>query len=83
VITEGEPIMWVVPTDQPAEAVVRIDAGDIEQVHPGQQSMLRFSAYSRRAKPLVPGFVRTVSADALEEPTTHATYYEVRVAFPD
>lgn len=81
VIEDGKPIMWIVPTDQPAVAVVRIDAGDIEQVYRGQETMLRFSSFSRRATPLLPGRAITISADALQDPTTRAHYYEVRVAF--
>lgn len=81
VIEAGKPIMWIVPTDQPIVAVVRIDASDIEQVHQGQDTMLRFSAFNRRATPLIAGRVLTVSADAILEPTSQSRYYEVRVAF--
>ena len=81
VVMEGKPIMSVVPSERPAVAVVRIDAGDIEQVHQGQPAVLRFSAFNRRATPLIPGEVVTVSADAFVDQTTRAHYYEARVAF--
>ncbi len=81
VIEAGKPIMWIVPVAQPAVAVVRIDAGDIEQVYPGQDTMLRFSSFNHRATPLVTGRTLTISADAILEPSTRTSYYEVRVAF--
>lgn len=81
VVTEGKPLMWIVPTDRPAVALVRIDAGDIDQVRHGQETMLRFSSFNHRATPLVPGQVLSVSADALKDPTTRSSYYEISVGF--
>jgi HlyD family secretion protein len=83
VVIEATPIMYVVPTDRPTIAVVRVEAHDIDQVHAGQQAELRFSAFHRRATPLVEGEVVTVSADAYVDQVTRGYYYEARIAISD
>jgi HlyD family secretion protein len=83
VVVEATPIMYVVPTERPAIAVVRVDARDIDQVHAGQEGSLRFSAFHRRATPIITGEVITVSPDAYVDPVTRSYYYEARIAIPD
>ena len=83
VVMEATPIMYVVPTDRPAVAVVRVDARDIDQVHAGQPASLRFSAFHRRATPLIPGEVVTVSPDAYVDQLARSHYYEAQIAFSD
>ncbi len=81
VVLQGTPIMYVVPSDRPAVAVVRVDAGDIDQLRVGQDTALRFSAFNRRATPLVEGRVVGLSADAFIDQKTLGYYYEARIAF--
>ena len=78
VVVEATPIMYVVPTDRPAIAVVRVDARDIDQVHAGQQASLRFNAFHRRAMPIITGEVLTVSPDAYVDQLARSYYYEAR-----
>jgi HlyD family secretion protein len=81
VVIEATPIMYVVPTDRPADAIVRIDARDIDQVHLGQETSLRFTAFNRRATPVITGEVVGLSPDAYVDPVTRTYYYEARVGF--
>jgi HlyD family secretion protein len=81
VVVEATPIMYVVPTDRPVSAILRIDAHDIDQVHMRQSVSMRFSAFNRRAMSIIEGEVVGLSPDAFVDPVTRGYYYEARVAF--
>jgi HlyD family secretion protein len=57
-----------------------LEPRDVKAVHSGLEAKVRFTAYSSRNVPNVPGTVRTVSADRLMDETKHQPYYLVRVA---
>ena len=80
VVRPGEPILKIVPRD--ADLVVRasVDPIHIDQVWPGQDAVLRFSAFPARTTPQFEGKVLRVSADAEPDPHTGLAWYEVEVA---
>ncbi len=80
VIRPADPMMYVVPGDQPMQVSARIDPIDIDQVFPGQPVTLAFSTFSRRTTPEVEGKVVRVSADAVEDRNAGLSYYEAIVA---
>ena len=80
VVTAASPLMYIVPTDGPLTVGVRIDAADIDQVHPGQAAWLRFTVFGGRRIPDVAGEVASISPDAFVDEATRLTYYEVRIA---
>ena len=82
VIRPADPMMYIVPGDQPLEVSARIDPIDIDQVYPGQPVALVFSTFSRRTTPEVQATVHRVSADAVEDQSSGLSYYEAIVA-PD
>jgi HlyD family secretion protein len=83
VIRPAEPVMYVVPKDAPLVVKVRVETIHIDQVHPGQEAMLRFSAFDARTTPEVTGHVVSVSADAyLDEKLGHH-YYEAEIALDE
>lgn len=82
VIRAADPMMYVVPGDQPLLVSARIDPIDIEQVFPGQPVTLAFTTFSRRTTPEIPGRVVRVSADAVTDEATGVPYYEA-VIEPD
>lgn len=82
VIQAAEPMMYVVPGDQPFEISARINPIDIEQVFPGQPVALMFTTFNSRTTPEVPGNVMRVSADAVTDQVTSLPYYEA-VIRPD
>lgn len=84
VVVAASPLMSIVPADQPLVAVVRVDAADIDQLHPGQEAALRFLAFDRRSLPVILGQVDAISPDAFADPVSKAAYYEVTVTLrPD
>ena len=80
VVQRGEPIMSIVPENDEMIIEARLQPRDVKAVHSGLEAKVRFTAYSSRTVPNVPGTVRTVSADRLMDETTHQPYYLVRVA---
>jgi HlyD family secretion protein/epimerase transport system membrane fusion protein len=80
VVQRGEPIMSIVPEGDEMIIEARLQPRDVKAVHSGLEAKVRFTAYSSRRVPNVPGTVRTVSADRLMDETKHQPYYLVRVA---
>jgi HlyD family secretion protein len=80
VVQRGDPIMSIVPESDEMIIEARLQPRDVKAVHGGLEAKVRFTAYSSRNVPNVPGTVRTVSADRLMDETKHEPYYLVRVA---
>ncbi len=77
VVQPAEPLMYVIPQDQPLIVNARVEAIHIDQVHVGQTATLRFSAFNQRLTPEVTGTVTFVSADVFQDEVTGVTYYRV------
>ena len=81
VVLKAATLMYIVPDEIPVIISVQIDSRDIDQVHYGQEVALRFEAFSRRETPLILGQISSISPDALLNPTTKRSYYDVQVTF--
>lgn len=79
VVRAAEPILYLIPQDRPLVIVARIATINIDEVHIGQDVKLRFSAFSSRTTPEIDAHVSQVSADALTDEATRATYYRTEV----
>lgn len=82
VVQAAEPMMYVVPGGQALLVSARVETTDIDEVFPGQPVSLKFTTFDSRTTPNVSGQVLRVSADALTDEATRATFYEV-VIEPD
>jgi HlyD family secretion protein len=83
VINAGEPVMLIVPQADSMVVEARIAPQDIDQVHPGQEVTLRFSAFSQRTTPEIFGTLSRVSADLTRETQSNTAYYTIRITIPD
>lgn len=79
VIRPAEPVMYVVPENTPLIVRAKVDTIHIDQVHAGQEAVLRFSAFDQRTTPEVFGHVTSVSADAYEDERRGLRYYEADI----
>lgn len=79
VIAPGAPILDIVPTEDELLIEARVAPTDIDAVHPGLAAQVHLLAYQQRNLPRIEGTVRTVSADALTDPDTGASYFLARV----
>ncbi len=82
VVQAAEPMLYIVPGDQPLHVSARIEPRDIEQVYAGQDVTLMFTTFNQRTMPEVSGIVQRVSADAEADETTGQTFYEA-ILIPD
>lgn len=82
VVRAADPMMYIVPGDQPLQVSARIDPNDIDQVFPGQDVILMFTTFSRSTTPEIPGNVLRVSADAVVDEATGDSFYQA-VILPD
>lgn len=77
-----EPIVEIVPADQPLVVETRVGAESITEVRAGQQAEVRLLGTRQRDTPLLDGKVVRVSADALVEPRSGVPYFAVQVEVP-
>ncbi|MCZ0811222.1 HlyD family type I secretion periplasmic adaptor subunit [Roseovarius sp. EGI FJ00037] len=79
VVQAAEPLMYIVPQDQPLVVSARVDTINIDEVYAGQEASLQFSAFDQRKIPELKGQVQRISADALQDQATGQPYYSVEI----
>ena len=79
VLNPGEPVAHVVPEDAGLIVKARLDPIHVDQVWPGQEALLRFSAFPARTTPEYTGRVSRVSADVMHDERTGLAWYEVEL----
>jgi HlyD family secretion protein len=83
VITPSDPIMLIVPANDSLTVEARIAPRDIDQVHMGQLTLLRFSAFNQRTTPEINGEVSLVSPDISTDQKSGMSYYILRISIPN
>lgn len=79
VVQPGQPILDIVPDDETMLVEAHVDPKDIDVVKIGLDAEVRLTAYKSELVPPIPGRVANVSADALTDERTGATYYKADV----
>jgi len=79
VVQAADPLMFVIPQDQPLIVSARVEAIHIDQVHIGQDATLRFTAFNQRQTPEILGVVTDVSADVFQDEVTGVSFYRVEL----
>jgi HlyD family secretion protein len=80
VISGGETIMEIVPDSDDLQVEAKLPPVDIDNVHAGQDVLVRFSAFNQRTTPQIHGLVSYVSADVTQDAQNKtASYYTIRV----
>jgi HlyD family secretion protein/epimerase transport system membrane fusion protein len=79
VVGRGEPILDIVPADDPLLIDARVSPTDIDVIHIGLSAQIHLLAYSSRGVPRIEGVVRSVSADRIVDQQTGIPYYLARV----
>jgi len=78
VIKPGQPLMDIVPQDEPLLVEARVPVQLVDKVHPGLPVELMFSAFNQSTTPRVPGEVTLVSADRQVDERSEEPYYTLR-----
>lgn len=79
VIRPADPVLYIIPQDRPLIITTRIQPTNIDQVYPGQEVSLRFSALDSRTTPQLIGTVIRVSADAFTDEQRGTSYYTAQL----
>jgi len=74
-----DPILDIVPEDNPLHVEARVGVDAIAALHAGAHADVRLTAYRQRTTPLIGGTVAYVSPDALADRQTGAAYYLIQV----
>jgi HlyD family secretion protein len=80
VVSPGEPIMMIVPEADRLSIEARVAPQDIDQLHIGQPTGLRFTAFNLRTTPEISGTISIISADVAQDQRNGQTYFTIRVA---
>lgn len=83
VVRAADPVMFLVPTEQPLIITTRIEAIHVDQVFEGQEAVLRFPVFDQRTTPELFGAVSRVSADAFTDEATGFRFYEVEIVLDE
>lgn len=81
VVQPGQTILTVVPAEDELVVEAKVATKDIDQIHPGQDVRLRFSAFNQKTTPEFKGDIVHISADAATDQQTGVMYYAVRIRF--
>jgi HlyD family secretion protein len=82
VLRPADPILSIVPQDQPLIVAAQIDPLHVGSVFPGQEVTLRFPALQTEDIPDLVGKVAHISADAFADPTSGRFFYRAAIV-PD
>ena len=82
VVEPGQRLMEIVPTRPVLVVEARIAASQIEGVHVGQKSEVRFMSLSARGAPILSGQVTRLSADSFADEKTGLSFYTAEVTVP-
>lgn len=80
VIRSGEPLLDIVPDDEPLIVSAQFSPTDIDIVYAGMQAEIRFPAFHARAIPVMMGELRSLSHDRLMDETTRQYYFRGVIA---
>lgn len=83
VIRPADPLLYLIPQNRPLVITTRIQPTNIDQVYPGQEVSLRFSALDARTTPQLLGTVTQISADAFIDEQRGTSYYTAQLILKD
>lgn len=83
VVAPGAPVLDIVPVTDSLTVEARVQPNDIDVVHAGLSARVRISVFRIAENPILTGTVQTVSADALIDEQTGASYYLARIKLGD
>ncbi|MBL1434811.1 MAG: HlyD family type I secretion periplasmic adaptor subunit [Rhodobacteraceae bacterium] len=75
VVQPAEPILYIIPQDEPLIIRTQIPTQHIDQIRLGQPATLRFSTFDQRTTPELFATVANISPDVFVDERTGASYY--------
>ena len=82
VVASGEKMMEIVPQDRVLVIDGKISPTDADDLYPGMETQVRFSALQQRNLPILKGKISKISADGFEDERTGARFFKIVVVVP-
>jgi len=82
VVSPRQPILRIVPENEPLILEARVRPADIDQVEATQKARIVFSAFSSRNTPILEGEVRVVSPAPIVDEVSNQTFFRAEVVVP-
>ncbi len=82
VVAPGAVLLQVIPSGSGIVFETRVDPSAIDQVYIDQPARIRLSAFNQRKTPELTGAIVNISADAVVDEASGASFYRVLVASP-
>jgi HlyD family type I secretion membrane fusion protein len=79
VVPPGQTVLEIVPAGERLMVEVQLSPADVDSVHTGLNTEIRLTGLNQRTTPALNGRVLYVSADAMQDPRTNATYFVAQV----
>lgn len=79
VLRAADPVLYLIPQDRPLVIAAQVSPIHVDEVFAGQEARLHFASFSSRTTPELMGRVTVVSADALHDQNTQASYYRAEI----
>jgi len=79
VVQPAEPIMYIIPQDEPLIIRTQIPTQHIDQIRVGQPATLRFSSFEQRTTPELFAVVANVSPDVFTDERSGISYYSAEL----
>jgi HlyD family secretion protein len=82
VVSAGDVLMEIVPQDRALVIEGKVSPTDADDLSPGMQAQVRFSALQERNLPILTGQLTKISADSFEDQRTGMHYFKVEAIVP-
>ena len=82
VIAPGQKLMDIVPEDEPLIIEARVKPSEVSNLKVGLDTQIRITGFHERGMPILHGIVSKISADALVDEKTGASYFRIEVKVP-
>lgn len=82
VIGPGAPLVEIAPDQGQMIIEARVSPNDVDSVHAGQKTEVRFSTFHSRTIPVIKGVVHSVSQDRIVDEASKSAYYMAVVYVP-
>lgn len=79
VVSPGQTILQIVPSDQGIEFETRVDPASIDQVFVGQEAKVMITALNQRTTPELSGNVKRMSPTSVIDEASGFSYFRVHV----
>ncbi|TQV73275.1 HlyD family type I secretion periplasmic adaptor subunit [Denitrobaculum tricleocarpae] len=80
VITAGDPIMNIIPSEDELVLMAQIPPADVDRVSTGLDATIRLTAFNQDTTPEITGKVQTISADSVYDEVKQTSFFRTQIS---